>query len=139
MDDIEAIKQLKGRYFYYLDMKDWGAWGDLFTTDATLDVSGEYPDAADPSQYVISGREAIRTFVAQAVEGTVTVHHGHMPLISLAGSDRASGIWAMEDNLFFPDGSRMTGYGHYREDYSRADGTWRIARLKLTRLRVLHG
>lgn len=139
MDDIEAIKQLKGRYFYYLDMKDWGAWGDLFTADAVLDVSSEYPDAADPSQYVITGREAIRAFVSQAVAGVVTVHHGHMPLITRASLDRASGIWAMEDNLFFPDGTRMTGYGHYHEDYSRTEGIWRIARLKLTRLRVLHG
>ena len=30
----------------------------------------------------------------------------------------------------------MQGFGHYHEDYRKEDGQWRIARLKLTRLRV---
>ena len=30
----------------------------------------------------------------------------------------------------------MQGYGHYREEYKREDGEWRIARTRLERLRV---
>ena len=29
----------------------------------------------------------------------------------------------------------LHGFGHYHEEYRKADGAWRIARLKLTRLR----
>ena len=31
--DIEAIKQLKARYFRYIDTKDWDAFSQLFTED----------------------------------------------------------------------------------------------------------
>ena len=30
----------------------------------------------------------------------------------------------------------LQGYGHYREEYTREDGEWRIARTRLERLRV---
>ena len=30
----------------------------------------------------------------------------------------------------------LQGYGHYREEYKREDGEWRIARTRLERLRI---
>ena len=32
-DDIEAIKQLKARYFRTLDQKDWAGYRAVFTDD----------------------------------------------------------------------------------------------------------
>ena len=66
----------------------------------------------------------------------VTVHHGHMPEIMLTGPDTARGIWAMEDVVEFPDGHKLSGFGHYHETYVRVGSDWRIATLHLTRLRV---
>ncbi|WP_350223999.1 nuclear transport factor 2 family protein [Pseudarthrobacter sp. fls2-241-R2A-168] len=34
---VEAIKQLKGNYFRYLDTKHWEAWRQLFTDDLRTD------------------------------------------------------------------------------------------------------
>lgn len=133
-DAIERIKKLKARYFYCLDGKDWTGWGDVFAQDAVMDVRGEYPEGDDRATHLVEGREAIVTMVSDSLADIVTVHHGHTPMIDLDGEDAARGIWAMEDNLFMPDGSRMTGYGHYIEEYTKADGRWRIARLRLTRL-----
>ena len=52
----------------------------------------------------------------------------------------ASGTWSMEDMLWWPPGSPMEhlwGLGWYEEKYRReADGEWRIAHLKLRRIRV---
>ena len=31
--DLEELKQLKARYFLYMDTKDWEAWRELFTDD----------------------------------------------------------------------------------------------------------
>ncbi|CAN5309809.1 nuclear transport factor 2 family protein [soil metagenome] len=135
--DIEQISQLKARYFYHLDAKQWDDYGMVFAQDAVLDVTGEYPDAPDPSLYIVTGRAAIARFVGAAVEGIVTVHHGHMPIITLHDDANASGIWAMEDNLFMADGARMTGFGHYHEEYRRLDGSWFITRCRLTRLRIV--
>jgi hypothetical protein len=36
--DIEAIKQLKARYFRFMDTKDWMGFGSVFTLDARLMV-----------------------------------------------------------------------------------------------------
>ena len=76
--------------------------------------------------------------VRGALGETVTAHHGHTPIIDLTDDDTATGIWAMEDNLFMPDGSRLDGFGHYHETYRRIDGAWRIARSRLTRLQLVY-
>jgi len=134
--DIEAIKQLKARYFRLLDTKRWQEWGEVFTADAQLDTSDDAPHA------VATGRDAIVALVSGAVGAAVTVHHGHMPEIELTGAQSARGTWAMEDYLEFPgDPPALTlhGRGHYFEEYAKgADGAWRIATLRLRRLWLTH-
>lgn len=138
LEAIEQIKQLKGRYFAHMDLRSWDEWRDVFADDAVMDVSGQYPDAPDPSVYVMRGADAIVAMVTRALVGIVTAHHGHTPLISIESDDTAKAIWAMEDNLFLPDGSRMLGYGHYHEQYRRIGAAWKIAHTRLTRLKVVH-
>jgi hypothetical protein len=87
------------------------------------------------------GRDAVVRSVSGVLEGVRTVHHGHMPEIEITGRDTAHGTWAMFDYVEFPSdptGARsgLRGYGHYTEDYVREDGEWRIASLRLSRLRV---
>ena len=129
-DDIEAIKQLKARYFRFLDTKEWVALQQLFVDDATVDMRTE-------------GGKETRTAAAfietlqSNLEGVTTVHHGHTPEIELTSSNTASGIWAMEDELWWPEGAplrHMHGFGHYHETYRSVDGRWRIAGMTLTRL-----
>jgi hypothetical protein len=135
---IEAIKALKARYFRAMDTKDWAAFEAVFTSDATMDVSGELGEA-DGDAGIIRGNAAIRAFVQGAIDTVTTVHHGHMPEIEVESPARARGIWAMEDQLQWPEGApirSMHGFGHYHETYERYDGRWLIASLRLTRLRV---
>jgi len=124
--EIEAIKQLKARYFRLMDTRQWDAWQDVFTEDASL----KWGPADD---HVMHGRAAIRAGVSAALEGATTVHHGHMPEIELLAPDRARGIWAMFDRVDHPK-YLLVGFGHYHEQYVKRDGAWRIARLELTRL-----
>ncbi len=131
LDDIEAIKQLKARYFRMMDTKDWAGLATVFAADAQIDMTGE-------------GARAIQTldeflpFLRSSVGAAVTVHHGHMPEIDVTSDDEAAGIWAMEDELWFPDGSpvrHLHGYGHYHETYRRVGGAWAITSMRLSRLR----
>jgi hypothetical protein len=122
---------LKARYFRHLDTKDWDGLASLFTDDATMDVS-------EDSGRVIEGPADFVTGVAQALEGAETVHHGHMPEIEVTSPTEAHGVWAMEDRIRWPRGAEvgtLHGWGHYHETYRRVDGEWRIATLRLTRLR----
>jgi 3-phenylpropionate/cinnamic acid dioxygenase small subunit len=56
--DIEQIRQLKARYFRFLDTKQWEAWRGLFTDDFTAHVQGPHPDLhyATPEQLVQAPR-----------------------------------------------------------------------------------
>ena len=130
---IEEIRSLKARYFRYMDSKGWEAFADLFTADATMDVSGEAGGA------VIQGRNEIASFVRNAIQEVTTVHHGHTPEINVISPTQATGIWAMEDMLRWPDNSAIRslhGYGHYHDTYEKVRDRWLIKTTKLTRLRL---
>ena len=129
---IEAIKQLKARYFRCMDTKDWDGFAAVFSDDAVMDMSQE------TGEMIEGGGRAIADYVRAAVDPVETVHHGHMPEIDVTSPDSATGVWAMMDVLRWPAGGplgAMTGYGHYHETYARIDGEWKITRLLLTRLR----
>lgn len=125
---MESIKQLKARYFRFMDTKQWDEWQWVFTKDAWLKWGPE-------DDQVFEGREAIVAGVSQSLEGAVTVHHGHMPEIEILSETTARGIWAMYDWVDSPQ-FELHGFGHYHEEYRCEDGDWRIARLHLVRLRV---
>jgi len=130
---IADIRALKARYFRCVDEKDWRTLATLFTSDATM-FFPEHQTAP------VSAREAI-AFIATALTGGVSIHHGHMPEIALTSSTTATGIWGMEDRIhwtFSLSGGLglewLHGYGHYHEQYRLVAGAWRISTLKLTRL-----
>ena len=129
---IEAIKQLKARYFLFMDTKRWDEWRDLFTVDVRVEGGPAHPD-----------RDAFVDFVRKGLWNVETAHHGHMPIIEVTGDSTARGTWSMSDDLLFPAGHpwagalpRRCGYGHYDEEYRKEDGEWKIASMRLTRLVV---
>lgn len=129
--EIQAIEQLKARYFRLLDTKQWDAWRDVFSDDFTAEVDGA---GVHPTLHFASPEEMVATN-RKTLASAVTVHHGHMPEITLTGPDTATGIWAMMDIVKLGAGFR--GYGHYHEEYVKQRGEWRIRRLRLTRLTVI--
>ena len=142
MNDIERliavgeIKQVKAKYFWGLDHKDWDLWRrEVWTPDGRLEVP-EIDEVYEPLERVI---EAVSSQVADQV----SVHHGHQPIIEFSSEIEANVIWAMEDRLYrskehpLHDGSTyLHGFGHYREIYVKLDAGWRIQSSRLTRLRL---
>ncbi|HEY2564670.1 MAG TPA: nuclear transport factor 2 family protein [Acidimicrobiales bacterium] len=129
MDDIEAIKQVKARYCRTMDTKDWAAMRRVFTDDVTMDTTSS-------GGGVVTGADDFLTFLVGVIGDVVTVHQCHTPEIQVTSTTTATGIWAMEDMLRWPDGSEMHGYGHYHETYEAHEGDWRISSSTLTRLRT---
>lgn len=127
VDDLEAIKQLKARYFRLMDTKQWPAFGALFTADAVMQTT------PNPDERFV-GRDEIVAKVSFHLKDAVTVHHGHTPEIEVDG-DSATGIWAMDDYVELPQ-LVLRGSGHYHEQYRRQEGRWCIASCRLTRLRL---
>lgn len=126
--DWRAIANLKARYCRLLDTKDWAGFEALFTSDFRLDATG----SGGP---LLEGRAVAIASVQASIDPARTVHQVHSPEIELDG-DAATGIWAMQDYLVWPDGRKLTGYGHYHETYRREGGGWRIATSRLTRLAI---
>jgi hypothetical protein len=139
---IEEIKQLKGRYFRFMDTRDFDAMALVFCRDATFDcseggrclpVGGSWRGEVGP---VTCGREAIISWIRAAFVNSTSVHHGHCHEVTINSENEAHGIVAMEDYIRGLDRSTQLvhGAGHYHERYRVEDGEWRIAQTKLTRL-----
>jgi SnoaL-like domain len=129
MDDIEALKALKARYFRLMDTKDWVGMRRVFADDVVIDTT-------ESGGGVVTGADEFMAFLSDTLADVVTVHHGHMPEIELTSSTTATGVWAMEDKLVWPNDSKLHGYGHYHETYEKLDGQWLIKSSTLTRLRM---
>ena len=127
MMEIERIKQLKARYFRTMDAKDWKAMRQVFTDDVVMDTT-------DSGGNIIEGADAFMDFLEPTLRDAVTVHHGHMPEIEVTSDSTARGVWALQDTILWPNGSRMVGYGHYHETYQKVGGEWKIKSSILTRL-----
>lgn len=137
---VEAIRNLKSRYFRLLDCKEWDGFESLFAPDAVLDMRSGPGTDQEPAA-VISGAREIAMFVRRSVDPLTTIHHGHTPEIRLEWDTMAHGIWAMEDWIFVPDNVAMPfrtlhGHGHYHDTYVCLDGSWKIKSSRLSRLRV---
>ena len=125
--EIERIKQLKARYFRTMDSKDWKGMRRVFTDDVVMDTT-------DSGGNVIEGADDFLEFLEPTLSGAVTVHHGHMPEIELTSDTAARGVWALQDTILWPNGTRMVGYGHYHETYQKVGDEWKIKSSTLTRL-----
>jgi hypothetical protein len=146
---IEEIKKLKATYFRSMDTKDQALYLSILTEDFFFDSIGiitdpitGYSPYPDPTTEVLRGRDVCANGLFGAISHPdySSVHLGHMPEIKVIDSDNAKGIWSMSDVINFPgqDGTRLTlvGYGHYHDTYRREDGVWKIASVKLDRIRV---
>ncbi|WP_068089011.1 nuclear transport factor 2 family protein [Novosphingobium rosa] len=153
LDDLlatEAIRLLKARYFRAMDTKDWNLLADVFCEDAFCDYTQAMTDPATPppsgaaqaeGEHLLQGRAAIIAYISAGLTPLRSVHQGFMPEITVTGPDTASAIWPMADRLTLPPDSPVAeihGYGHYHETYRKVAGQWKIATLRLTRLRVAH-
>jgi uncharacterized protein (TIGR02246 family) len=127
LDDTEAIKQLKARYFRTMDTKAWDEMRTVFTDGVVIDTTASGGPA-------ITGADEFVAFLRDTLRDSVTTHHGHMPEINVTSPTTASGIWALHDVIKWPNGVLMEGSGHYHETYEKVDGVWLIASSTLTRL-----
>ena len=82
----------------------------VFTADVVVDTTASGGGIA-------TGADAFVEFLRATLDGAVTVHHGHMPEIDITSPATATGIWALQDVIVWPDGTRLHGYGHYHETY----------------------
>nr|WP_205582909.1 nuclear transport factor 2 family protein [Streptomyces acidiscabies] len=127
LQSIDAIEFLKARYCRILDTKDWDDLRSVLASDVVVDTTVLGGDR------VIGASNCLALF-KRNYDKTVTVHHGHMPAITLASPRSVKATWAMEVLTVQPDGKRALAFGHDHDTYSLRGGRWLITSIKSTRL-----
>jgi hypothetical protein len=134
MNDLEAIRQLKARYFRLMDTQQFDTWGTCFVADITAHYEGVPRASADLALDIeVKGRDELVAGIKELMTGAQSIHQGYMPEISLTGAGSAQAIWSMYDQVRLPT-CIFQGWGHYHEQYAKEDGEWRIKAIHLTRL-----
>lgn len=126
LEAIEAIKQLKARYWNACDRKDVEAVRACFADGAiTIDYDG-------PAG-VLAHRDGLRDVfrdVATKPE-IVEIHHGGAPIVEMIDEDHARGTWSLVYHLMDTGKGTVNHVGGYYEDeYVRRDGEWSIAKAR---------
>jgi hypothetical protein len=121
LEAIEAIRQLKYRYFRLLDTKRFVELGQLLTDDATT----SYQDG----ELSFEGRDAVVAFLEQSLGSgdIVTMHNGHHPEIELTSATTATGVWYLEDRVVVRAMDfEIVGTLLYDDRYAKVEGEWKI-------------
>ncbi len=127
LEDIEAIRKLKARYWRCVDKKLWKEMEEVFAEDATADYG--------PGMQ-FRGREAIIQFLKASTgqESMITAHGGHNAEIEITGETTARATWALNDLVVIRPNTRMMGWGHYEDEYVKENGQWRKKSTRITRI-----
>jgi hypothetical protein len=144
---IEEIKRAFSARLRCMDTKQWHIYPTLHTTDVISETWGGVPVDRQPKTDGVANRVVGNERLGKTIESFLdgekritSVHHGHTPEIELTSNTTATGIWAMEDKLWWSnaDGTEehLHGYGHYHEEYRNVDGKWLISFRSMSRLRV---
>lgn len=128
LEDTEAIRKLKAKYWRTLDKKLWDENAECFTGDFVFDF---------PPDLKVVGRKEFVTFLKGMFDRAtaITTHQGHQAEIDILSETTARAIWALRDNnIDLEAGTEMWGRGHYEEEYVKENETWRIKHMTLSYL-----
>lgn len=122
LEDVEAIRSLKARYFACCDGKDAAGVRECFAPGSVRIDYGRIGVFENRDQLV----EVFETLGCHA--HIVEMHHGVNPQIAVRDDSHAHGTWGLYYQMFDTCGQTMTQLGAYYEDeYRKIGGEWKIA------------
>ncbi len=129
---IEDIKRLQYRRIRAVDTKDWKTYAACHAQDMIHEAEGVKSIGVD----------AMVERVAKSFERRTSMHHVHSPEIDITSPTTATGIWVLQDTMYWdsPEGSHWkVGYGHYHDTYAKINGVWLYTSRNLIRDRTETG
>jgi len=128
LEDVEAIKRLKHRYFRSLDTQQWDDVLECFSDDAAVDYG---PNIR------LEGKEALTKHLRERLrmEGSAGVHQGHNPEIDVTDEKTARGTWELYVHSIWKQMNRSLQLaGFYYDDYVKVGGQWRIEKSRMVQV-----
>lgn len=123
LEDIEAIRQLKARYFHACDRKDVAALRDCFCAG---DVHIDYGALGT----FHSRDEFLALFTELAChEQIIDMHHGQNAQIKWHSSTQATATWDLYFHQIDRHNNTLTQLaGYYEDEYQKHANQWQMAR-----------
>jgi hypothetical protein len=125
LEDIEAIRKLKARYFHCCDNKDPVGVRSCFVDGKMLIDYGAVGcfDNADAMVKVFTD--------VGCHEHMVEMHHGANAQIDIVDASNARGRWSMHYFLIDTRSKVLTQLGgQYDDEYRKINGEWKVARTR---------
>ena len=127
LEDIEAIKQLKARWWYACDVRDIAGMRACYDEDDFLidfDFIGQFTDMD----------AFIDVFTSLACHPThIDMHHGTAPEITITLPDTATGRWRMRFQLLETEKQQVQLMsGVYNDEYAKVNGQWKMRTSRYT-------
>jgi hypothetical protein len=122
LEDAEAIRSLKARYFTCCDRKDPEGMRACFAPGPVLIDYGRIG--------VFQHRDQLVEIFTQlgCHPHVVEMHHGVNPDITVLDEEHARGTWGLHYQMIDTRERMITQLGAYYEDeYRKIDGTWKIS------------
>ena len=128
MEDIEAIKRLKAKYFRCVDKKLWEEMETVLTEDAVADYGMGIE--------LLQGRKAIVEFLKKNLgrDSMISAHQGHNPEIDITSDTTAKGVWVLNDRLIIQTIATSSAWRYYEDEYIKANGEWKKKSTKITNI-----
>lgn len=128
LEDIEAIKRVKAKYWWCQDKKLWNEMLDCFTEDAYLQYGTKLK--------LPSAKTAAQFFEGDSIgrPSTLSVHQGHNAEIDVSmDGTTAKARWEVYVYIIDEqDKKKRLHAGYYEDDFVKQGGKWKIKRLLFT-------
>jgi hypothetical protein len=121
LEDLEAIRQLKARYFFCCDQKDPQGVRDCF---APGPVRIDYGSLG-----VFEARDQLVELFQRlgCHPHIVEMHHGVNPQLTVTDAEHAHGTWGLHYQQIDTKTNTLTQLGaYYQDEYRKLDGAWKI-------------
>jgi bile-acid 7alpha-dehydratase len=131
LEDIEAIKKIKAKYWYCLERRLWDELPDVFATDV-IDYAGDNIIGCQGK------KDVVKHLVDLLDKGGVNLHRGHSPMIDITSDTTAIGKWDLYLYMEFDPQAKkgQEGWGSYEDEYVKEDGKWKIKSWKYKSARL---
>ena len=133
LEDIEAIKQLKARWWFSCDTRDTAGMRGCFDEDNFEIDFGFIGRFNDMNAFV----EVFESLACHPSH--IDMHHGLAPEITILDSQTAQGRWRMRFQLLETELKQvqlMSGF--YEDQYVKLGNDWKMRKSKYTLMSNLH-
>ena len=128
LEDIEAIKNLRSKYWRYIREGLWDAFLDCFTDDAAVDLGVGRQ---------LQGKKSLTKFYKEIFPTlrSAIIPQGHNPEIDVLSETKATGKWLIDNpQIEIPSNVAVRLGSTYDEEYVKESDGWKIKRQRVAHI-----